>query len=104
VVEELRAYLKRMSAAALPGTSALLLSVAGTRLTYDNAHKVFKRLTVQAAITPRSPACRPRMHDLRHSFAVNTLLDAYRTGGDVGERLPRLSTYLGHAEPENTYW
>ncbi len=104
VVEELRAYLKRRSAAALPGTSALLLSVAGTRLTYDNAHKVFKRLTVQAAITPRSPACRPRMHDLRHSFAVNTLLDAYRTEGDVGERLPQLSTYLGHTEPANTYW
>lgn len=103
-VEELRAYLKRRSAAALPGTSALLLSVAGTRLTYDNAHKVFKRLTVQAAITPRSAACRPRMHDLRHSFAVNTLLDAYRTGGDVGERLPQLSTYLGHTEPANTYW
>lgn len=104
VVEELRTYLKRRAAAALPGTSALLLSVAGTRLTYDNAHKVFKRLTVQAAITPRSPACRPRMHDLRHSFAVNTLLDAYRTGGDVGERLPQLSTYLGHTEPANTYW
>jgi integrase len=49
--------------------------------------------------------CRRRhKHDLRHSFAIHTLLDAYRSGGDVGERLPLLSTYLGHTEPANTYW
>jgi integrase len=104
VVEELRAYLTPRSDAALPGTTALLVSVAGTRLTYDNTHRVFKKLTAQAGITSRSTACRPRMHDLRHSFAVNTLLDAYRTGGDVGAWLPLLSTYLGHTEPANTYW
>lgn len=104
VVEELRAYLTLRSGAALPGTTALLVSVAGTRLTYDNTHRVFKKLTAQAGITSRSTACRPRMHDLRHSFAVNTLLDAYRTRGDVGAWLPLLSTYLGHTEPANTYW
>ena len=102
VVADLRAYLTLRSAQA--GTTALLVSVAGTRLTYDNTHRVFKKLTAQAGITPRSTACRPRMHDLRHSFAVNTLLDAYRSGGDVDERLPLLSTYLGHTEPANTYW
>lgn len=104
VIEALRGYLAHRSTAALPGTTALLVSVAGTRLTYGNAQRVFKRLTTQAGIAPRSAACRPRMHDLRHSFAVNTLLDAYRTGADVGERLPLLSTYLGHTEPANTYW
>jgi hypothetical protein len=45
-----------------------------------------------------------RTHDLRHSFAVATLLDWYRDGGDVAARLPLLSTYLGHVEPANTYW
>ena len=104
VVDELRGYLERRSVAALPGTTALLISTAGTRLTYDNACKVFKKLTAQAGILPRSNACRPRMHDLRHSFAVDTLRDAYRAGVDVGERLPLLSTYLGHTEPANTYW
>jgi integrase len=104
VVQELRAYLTLRFVAAQPGTTALLVSVAGTRLSYDNAHRVFKKLTAQAGIRPRSPACRPRMHDLRHSFAVNTLLDAYRGGGDVGPWLPLLSTYLGHTEPANTYW
>lgn len=103
-VEELRAYLTLRSDAAQPGTTALLISVAGTRLSYDNAHRVFKKLTAQAGIRPRSSACRPRMHDLRHSFAVNTLLDAYRSGGDVGPWLPLLATYLGHTEPANTYW
>lgn len=103
-VDELRAYLRIRRTTARPGTTALLVSVAGTRLTYDNAHGVFKKLTTQAGITPRSTACRPRMQDLRHSFAVNTLLDAYRAGADVGERLPLLSTYLGHTEPANTYW
>lgn len=104
VVDELHNYLERRSAAALPGTTALLISTAGTRLTYDKAQRVFKKLTAQAGVEPRSSACRPRMHDLRHSFAVNTLLDAYRAGVDVGERLPLLSTYLGHTEPANTYW
>ena len=41
-------------------------------------------------------ACRPRLHDLRHGFAVNTILDTYRDSDDAGVRLAILSTYLGH--------
>jgi len=49
--------------------------------------------------------CRCRHnHDLRHSFAVNTLLDAYRHGHDAQHRLGLLSTYLGHVDPAGTYW
>ena len=40
----------------------------------------------------------------RHSFAVNTLLDAYRTDGDPASRVAALSTYLGHVNPGKTYW
>jgi len=56
--------------------------------------------------------CRPRrsklefirrIHDLRHSFAVSTIVDDYRSG-DPGSRLAILSTYLGHADPGDTYW
>src|SRR6266536_3112636 len=47
---------------------------------------------------------RPRLKDLRHSFAVNTLIRWYRTGVDVEARLPVLSTWLGHVDPQNTYW
>lgn len=46
---------------------------------------------------------RPRMHDLRHTFAVR-LLDWYRAGDNVELRLPSLSTYLGHRDPRSTYW
>ena len=69
-----------------------------------NVNATFVKLVRRAGLEPRSAACRPRPHDLRHTFAVNTLLDWYRDGGDVQARLPLLSTYLGHVEPANTYW
>ena len=87
-----------------PSTPALFINNAGKRLRYDGVHATFKRLVDRAGLTPRSAACRPRPHDLRHSFAVNSLLDAYRTGVDVAARLPLLSTYLGHVHPSGTYW
>ena len=46
----------------------------------------------------------PRIHDLRHSFAVRTLIDWYRTGKDPAREMIKLSTWLGHASPANTYW
>lgn len=46
----------------------------------------------------------PRIHDLRHSFAVRTMLNWYRTGRDVAAEMHKLTTYLGHDKPENTYW
>ena len=48
------------------------------------------------SLAPRSGNCRPRIHNLRHGFAVSTLLGWYRHGQDVPALLPRLSTYLGH--------
>lgn len=45
-----------------------------------------------------------RIHDFRHSFAVRTLLDWYRSGADVQAQLPLLSTWLGHISPASTYW
>jgi integrase/recombinase XerD len=51
-----------------------------------------------------TPGKHPRAHDLRHSFAVKTLLGFYRDGGDVASRMPLLSTYLGHIDPAATYW
>lgn len=83
---------------------SLFISPAGTRLLYCNVHWTFLRLVREAGLKPRSNACRPRPHDLRHSFAVKTILDAYRANADVAARLPLLSTYLGHANPAHTYW
>lgn len=84
--------------------SALLISNVGTRLDYRYVNKTFRQLADRAGLVPRSPSCRPRPHSLRHSFAVHTVLDAYRSGTDVQAMLPLLSTYLGHVEPSNTYW
>src|ERR1035441_10650208 len=58
---------------------------------------------LKPCLKPRSPACRPRIHDLRHSFAVATLLGWHRSGADVQARMPQLSAYLGHSDPRHTY-
>ena len=81
-----------------PRSPAFFISRRGTRLIYNNAHRTFRMLTRTAGL----PSGRP--HDLRHSFAVATLLHWYRKGVDVDAWMPRLSTYLGHAAPESTYW
>ena len=87
-----------------PSTAAMFISPAGTRLLYCNVHSTFQQLTRQAGLQPRSASCRPRIHDLRHSFAVRSLLDAYASGQDGQARLTLLSTYLGHVDPAATYW
>jgi integrase/recombinase XerD len=76
----------------------------GTRLLAGNVRGAFARLVRVAGLSPRSTRCRPRIHDLRHSFAVHTLVDWYRAHVDVPTRLPLLSTFLGHVEPASTYW
>ncbi len=104
-VAALAAYQRRRRAEhPRPGTPALFVSTPGTRLIYINISATFVKLVARAGLAPRSASCRPRPHDLRHSFAVATLLDWYRDGGDIAARLPLLSTYLGHVEPANTYW
>jgi integrase len=85
-------------------TPAFFVSTAGTRLHHSNIALTYNRLTAQAGITARSATCHPRIHDLRHSFAVATVLDWYATGADVPAMLPRLATYLGHTDPKHTYW
>lgn len=87
-----------------PSTPALFISPVGTRLLYCNVSWTFLKLVRFVGLKPRSAACRPRLHDLRHAFAVRTVLDAYRNGCDVQARLPLLSTYLGHVNPASTYW
>jgi integrase len=101
----LRAYARQRDELCPEASSpAFFVSLAGTRLLYCNVHLAFLGFVRDAGLTPRSPTCRPRPHDLRHSFAVETLTGWYRDGGDVESRLPSLSTYLGHVHPANTYW
>lgn len=104
-VTALRRYLRRADRPPpSPGTTALLITAVGTRLSTKDVQRTFTSLRHRAGIEARSASCRPRVHDLRHSFAVATVLDAYRADEDVGARLALLSTYLGHINPAATYW
>jgi integrase len=85
-------------------SDALLISPAGARLIYSNVHSTFRQLRDAAGLHSDTDRCRPRIHDLRHRFAVLTLLDWYRQGVDVQPLLPLLSTYLGHTHPRHTFW
>ena len=85
-------------------TSAIFVSTIGSKLRYMAVQPVFRRIAHHAGLKPRSASCRPRLHDLRHGFAVNTILDGYRDGGKPGNRIALLSTYLGHVDPISTYW
>ena len=104
-VDALRRYQRlRDRAAPDTGTPALFVSTAGTRLIYCNIHNAFHRLVRLAGLEPRSASCRPRIHDLRHTFAVRAMLDAYAAGQDGQTRLTLLSTWLGHVHPGSTNW
>jgi integrase len=103
-VEALHRYgLRRDELCPSPRTVALLLSSTGARLGHPVLQPTFVGLLRRSGVGASAPR-RPRVHDLRHSFTVATLLRWYRDGGDVAARMPALSTYLGHVDPSSTYW
>lgn len=83
------------------GTRGRLL---GQPLGERQAHRVFDQLRKQLGWVNRGGHGTPRIHDLRHSFAVHRLLMWHEQGVDVGQRMLALSTYLGHTKISNTYW
>lgn len=86
-----------------PRTESFFISSVGTALHHGSVHPTFLSLLAPAGL-PTATGGRPRIHDLRHSLVVNTLIDWQREGVDVAARLPVLSTYLGHVSPASTYW
>ncbi len=85
-------------------TSHFFLSERGQPLTDCMVRWTFVKLSRQTGLRSLSDRFGPRLHDFRHRFAVTTLLEWYRSGLDVEQRLPLLSTYLGHAHVTDTYW
>ncbi|MCC6225413.1 MAG: tyrosine-type recombinase/integrase [Microthrixaceae bacterium] len=81
----------------------VFVSGAGTPVAYSHFCATFRRAVNTAGIGDPAPVLRPRIHDLRHRFAVHTLIGWHEAGLDVAAMLPRLSTYLGHREPRYTY-
>jgi integrase len=82
----------------------VLVSSWGARLSHKSVHPSFDQIRRASGVTGTPTGRVPRLHDLRHTFAVNTLIGWYRAGEDVAVKLPLLSTYLGHVDPAATYW
>lgn len=75
----------------------------GTGYVYVTFQKMFKRVREAAGLTRRGRA-RPRLHDLRHTFATAHMTAAYARGGDPDRVLSLLATWLGHSDAAHTYW
>jgi integrase/recombinase XerD len=86
-----------------PDEPSFFTSLARKRLLYAVVSQTFRQLVDDSGVGAGA-AHPPRLHDLRHTFAVATLLGWYRAGVDVQAKIPSLSTYLGHREPSSTYW
>ncbi len=103
--EVLLAYAERRDHIYAPRqVSYFFVSSQGTRLIATNVSKIFRHLSRQIGIRTPSAKTGPRIHDFRHRFAVETLLEWYRNGEEISRRLPVLSTYLGHGNVTHTYW
>jgi site-specific recombinase XerD len=90
--------------AALDGEeSAFFVTRTGHAPSLARLERVFRRLCAHAGIARPGPTrWQPRLHDMRHSFAVHRLVDWYREGADVQAYLPLLATYLGHLNVTGT--
>jgi integrase/recombinase XerD len=85
-----------------PRARAFFVSSAGTRLDRSGVAKTLRKITTSLGM--RTETVHPRAHDLRHSFAVDTLIRWQHSGLSVDEHIATLSTYLGHVSPADTYW
>ncbi len=78
--------------------SNLFINLKGAPVSFVTLHSIFRRIRENAGLYfPSRGRHQPRIHDLRHTFAVNVLTNWYKSGKNVQDLLPKLSTYLGHA-------
>jgi integrase/recombinase XerD len=104
----LAAYAKERTRLLGSQPQSFFISDQGTRPTDCITRYNFACVCRKIGLRAPEKFCRhghgPRIHDLRHSFAVRTIVNWYRMGLDAGVEMIKLSTYLGHTKPENTYW
>lgn len=104
-MEALHAYARlRDQRFSVPSSQRFFISAKGAGLCYTTVRTTFRELVRTAGLEGRGVRCRPRIHDIRHSFAVASVLRWYREGADVDAKLPLLSAVLGHVDPASTYW
>jgi integrase/recombinase XerD len=85
-----------------PTSSALFISSTGTRLDRSDVAATLRKITTAMGL--RTDTVHPTPHQLRHSFAVRTLINWHHCGVRVDEHIATLSAYLGHISPADTYW
>jgi integrase/recombinase XerD len=83
---------------------SFFLTVFGTRPTATIVQMTFRQLCCEVGIRNPSHKKGPRIHDIRHTFAVRTLINLYKNGCDIEQGTHALSVYLGHVGPSSTYW
>ncbi len=108
VVQKLDSYLAERDRLVGSAAQPLFVTDRGTRLPDCNARYNFARVCQQIGLRSHQPYCKhgrgPRIHDLRHTFAVRTMIGWYRAGQDPAREMIRLTTYLGHSDPSHTFW
>lgn len=107
-VEHLIAYQQERNRILGTPEEAFFRIESGSRFADCRARYNFARVCQRIGLRAPQRYCRhgrgPRIHDLRHTFAVRTIMDWYRRGLDPDREMPKLSAYLGHVKPEHTYW
>jgi integrase/recombinase XerD len=87
-----------------PQSPNFFISGRGTRLRYDTLRRWFIILSHQIGLRSPGESYGPRLHDLRHGFAIKAMLGWYRSGVNVEQNIVALTTYLGHGHVNDTYW
>lgn len=85
-----------------PRSTTFFVSATGGTIDRSSVDKVLRQITTTMGI--RTASVHPRVHDLRHSFAVRTIIGWQHAGINIDERITVLSVYLGHIAPADTYW
>ena len=108
VVAQLDAYATERDRLLGCAAPAFFVAEKGTRLTDCGARYNFAQVCQRIGLRAEQRYGRhgrgPRIHDLRHTFAVRTMINWYRTGKDPAREMIRLTTYLGHGNPSDTFW
>lgn len=104
-VDKLKEYSRlRDSLFSVQKCPSFFLSERGTRLTQCVVRWTFVKLSREIGLRAPNDKHGPRMHDLRHTLAVKTLIRWYQTDIDVERHMPELAAYLGHTHVNDTYW
>jgi integrase/recombinase XerD len=108
VVERLTMYITQRDRVLGKVQQALFVQETGERISDCSARYNFASVSQRIGLRAPERFGRhgrgPRIHDLRHSFAARTIISWYRAGKDAGREMIKLSTYLGHSDPDHTYW